>query len=96
MRAGTSACVVISMVSTLTVRRQWPDQLVLAVLVAFVPDSYISLNVHAGVLRLAGTLIGIAVLEPFSRDFTPSSQRAIKPETAFRERDGAALDGRSG
>jgi hypothetical protein len=51
------------MVSTLTVRRQWPDQLVLAVLVAFVPDSYISLNVHAGVLSLAGTLIGIAVLE---------------------------------
>jgi uncharacterized membrane protein YccC len=39
-------------------------QLVLTVLVALVPDSYISPDVHAGVLRLAGTLIGIAVLEP--------------------------------
>ena len=44
-------------------------QLVLTVLVALVPDSYVSPNVHAGVLRLAGTLTGIAVLEPILAAF---------------------------
>ena len=39
-------------------------QFTLAVLVALVPDSYIAPDPDAGVARLAGTLIGIALLEP--------------------------------
>jgi uncharacterized membrane protein YccC len=39
-------------------------QFTLAVLVALVPDSYIAPDPEAGVARLAGTVIGIALLEP--------------------------------
>jgi uncharacterized membrane protein YccC len=39
-------------------------QFTLAVLVALVPDSYIAPDPDAGVARLAGTVIGIALLEP--------------------------------
>jgi uncharacterized membrane protein YccC len=39
-------------------------QFTLAVLVALVPDSYIAPDPSAGVARLAGTIIGIALLEP--------------------------------
>jgi uncharacterized membrane protein YccC len=39
-------------------------QFVLAMLVALVPDSYVAPDPDAGVARLAGILIGIALLEP--------------------------------
>jgi uncharacterized membrane protein YccC len=39
-------------------------QFTLAMLVALVPDSYIAPDPDAGVARLAGTVIGIALLEP--------------------------------
>jgi hypothetical protein len=39
-------------------------QFTLAMLVALVPDSYIDPDPDAGLLRLAGTVIGIAMLEP--------------------------------
>jgi uncharacterized membrane protein YccC len=39
-------------------------QFTLAVLVALVPDSYIAPDPDAGIARLAGTVIGIALLEP--------------------------------
>jgi len=39
-------------------------QFTLAVLVALVPDSYVAPDPHAAVARLAGTIIGIALLEP--------------------------------
>jgi uncharacterized membrane protein YccC len=39
-------------------------QFTLAMLVALVPDSYVAPNPDAGVARLAGILIGIALLEP--------------------------------
>jgi uncharacterized membrane protein YccC len=39
-------------------------QFTLAMLVALVPDSYIAPDPDAGVARLAGTVIGIVLLEP--------------------------------
>jgi hypothetical protein len=39
-------------------------QFTLAVLVALVPDSYIAPDPDAAIARLAGTVIGIALLEP--------------------------------
>jgi uncharacterized membrane protein YccC len=39
-------------------------QFTLAMLVALVPDSYVAPDPEAGVARLAGTVIGIALLEP--------------------------------
>jgi uncharacterized membrane protein YccC len=39
-------------------------QFTLAVLVALVPDSYIAPDPEAGIARLAGTILGIALLEP--------------------------------
>jgi uncharacterized membrane protein YccC len=39
-------------------------QFTLAILVALVPDSYIDPDPDAGVARLAGTVIGVALLEP--------------------------------
>jgi uncharacterized membrane protein YgaE (UPF0421/DUF939 family) len=77
-------------------------QLVLTVLVALVPDSYIPPNVHAGALRLAGTLIGIAVLEPILAAFhflyrkrRTSQRRLLLKETALLRMAGAARAGRN-
>ena len=53
-------------------------QLVLTVLVALVPDSYISPDVHAGVSRLAGTIIGIVVLEPILAAFHFFSAKGVR------------------
>ncbi len=39
-------------------------QFTLAMLVALVPDSYVAPDPEAGVARLAGTMLGIALLEP--------------------------------
>ena len=58
-------------------------QLVLTVLVALVPDSYVSPNVHAGVLRLAGTLTGIAVLEPILAAFHFFTAKSAQAEERF-------------
>jgi hypothetical protein len=58
-------------------------QLVLTVLVALVPDSYISPNVHAGVLRLAGTLIGIVALEPILAAFHFSTAKGVRARDGF-------------
>jgi hypothetical protein len=58
-------------------------QLVLAVLVALVPDSYISPNVHAGVLRLAGTIIGITVLEPILAAFHFFTAKGVQAGDSF-------------
>jgi Fusaric acid resistance protein-like len=58
-------------------------QLVLTVLVALVPDSYISPNVHAGVLRLAGTLIGIAALAPILAAFHFSTAKGARAGDDF-------------
>jgi Fusaric acid resistance protein family len=58
-------------------------QLVLAVLVALVPDSYIAPNVDAGVLRLAGTLVGIAVLEPILAAFHFLTAKGVQASDSF-------------
>ena len=50
-------------------------QFVLAMLVALVPDSYVAPDPDAGIARLAGILIGIALLEPVLAAFHVVSWR---------------------
>jgi hypothetical protein len=60
-------------------------QFTLATLVALVPDSYIDLEPDAGVARLAGIVIGIALLEPVLAAFhvfTWKSAVAAKDDTS--------------
>jgi hypothetical protein len=50
-------------------------------LVALVPDSYIAPDTDAGVARLAGTVIGIALLEPVLAAFHVFTwRRAVQAE----------------
>ena len=60
-------------------------QFTLAMLVALVPDSYIDPDPDAGVARLAGIVIGIALLEPILalfHVFTWKSAVAAKDDTS--------------
>jgi uncharacterized membrane protein YccC len=52
-------------------------QFTLAMLVALVPDSYIAPDWEAGVARLAGTVIGIVLLEPVLAAFHVLTKRTI-------------------
>jgi uncharacterized membrane protein YccC len=55
-------------------------QFTLAVLVALVPDSYVAPDPEAAVARLAGTIIGIALLEPVLVAFHLFTWREVKPK----------------
>jgi hypothetical protein len=50
-------------------------QFTLAMLIALVPDSYIAPDPDAGIARLAGTVLGIAMLEPVLAAFHVFSWR---------------------
>lgn len=53
-------------------------QFTLAMLIALVPDSYVAPDPEAGVARLAGTVLGIALLEPVLAAFHVfASRRAV-------------------
>jgi uncharacterized membrane protein YccC len=52
-------------------------QFTLAMLVALVPDSYINPDPDAGIARLAGTVIGIAMLEPVLAAFHVFTWRKV-------------------
>jgi uncharacterized membrane protein YccC len=53
-------------------------QFTLAMLIALVPDSYVAPNPEAAIARLAGTVIGIALLEPVLAAFHVfASRRAV-------------------
>jgi hypothetical protein len=53
-------------------------QFTLAVLVALVPDSYLAPDPEAAIARLAGTIIGIALLEPVLVAFHLFTWRDVK------------------